>query len=86
MSPNLCLGEDVVRRAHGGDEQLHWPHFAGHRVDDVDHIPSEIDEDFFAGGVTLPHGRAQATLEGAIVFAEPTVAEAARMRAAIFLP
>ena len=80
------LREDVARRAHGGDEQLHRPHLAGRRVDDVDRVAGEVDEHLLAGGMALPHRRAQPALEGAVLLAEPTVAEPVRMSGAIFLP
>ena len=78
--------EDVARRAHGGDEQLHRPHLAGRRVDDVDRVAGEVDEHLLAGGMALPHRRAQPALEGAVLLAEPTVAEPVRMSGAILLP
>ena len=61
--------EDVARRAHGGDEQLHRPHLAGRRVDDVDRVAGEVDEHLLAGGMALPHRRAQPALEGAVLLA-----------------
>src|SRR5277367_3129043 len=80
------LREDVVRRAHGGDEQLHGPHLAGRGIDDVDRVARKVDEDLLAGGVALTHRRSQSALEGVAMLAEPTVAKPVRMRGAIFLP
>ena len=80
------LREDVARRAHGGDEQLHRPHLAGRSVDDVDRVAGKVDEHLLAGGVALPHRGAQSALEGAVMLAEPTVAKPVRMRGAILLP
>ena len=73
------MREDIVRRAHDGDEQLHGPHLAGRGIDDVDYIARKVDEDLLAGGMALPHRRSQSALEGLVMLAEPTVAKPVRM-------
>ena len=80
------LREDVVRRAHDRDEQLHRPNLARHWVDDVDRVAGKIDEDLFAGGVALAHARPQPALERSVVLAKPAVTEPVRMCGAVFLP
>ena len=70
------FGIGVVRCTHRSDEQLHGLHFTAFRIDHVDRVASEVDEDLLAANMRLPHRRADPPLPCVEMGAEPCVAKA----------
>lgn len=53
--PGPGLAIDVTGGSERGDEQLHCPGEARHRIDHVDGVAGEVDEHLLAGGMVLTH-------------------------------
>ena len=80
------LGEGVVRCPQHRDEDLGGTHLPGEPVEHRHGIAGEVHEQLLAGHVGLPHGRRDAVAPFDVEVAEPAVAVAVGMMAAIFLP
>ncbi len=80
------LGKGVIRRSHDRDEDLGGAHLPGEPVEHRHGIAGEVHEQLFAGRVGLPHGRRDAVAPFDVEVAEPAVAVAVGMMAAVFLP
>ena len=78
--------ENVARRAHGCDEELHGAGLAGSGIDDVDGGACVIDEDLLSGGVALAHAGRDLALPGVERDAEPGVTVGVGLTGAILLP
>jgi hypothetical protein len=80
------LDECVIRRSHDRDEDLGGAHLAGEPVEHRHSIAGEVYEQLLAGRVGLPHGRRDPVAPFDVEVAEPAVAVAVGMMAAVFLP
>ena len=80
------LGEGIIRCSHHRDEDLGGAHLPGEPVEHRHGIAGKVQEQLLAGRVGLPHGRRDAVAPFDVEIAEPAVAVAVGMMAAIFLP
>ena len=80
------FGVCIVRGPHRRDEQLHGVGFAGDRIENVDGVAGEIDEDLLPTDVGLAHARARTLLPGLKGRAKPGIAKAVGIGGAILLP
>ena len=80
------LGIGVVRGPQHRDEDLGLAHLPGDRVEHRHGVAGEVHEQLLAGDMGLAHGRRDAAAPFAVEVAEPAVAVAVGMLAAIFLP
>jgi DNA-binding NarL/FixJ family response regulator len=78
--------ECVIRRSHDRDEDLGGAHLPGEPVEHRHSIAGEVYEQLLAGRVGLPHGRRDPVAPFDVEVAEPAVAVAVGMMAAVFLP
>ncbi len=80
------LGVGVVRGAEHGDKYLRNEHFAGEPIGHLHGVARIVDEQLLAGDMDLAQGRLEAASPFLVAFAEPRIAEAVGVCAAILLP
>ena len=80
------FGIGVVRGPQNRDEDLGLAHLPGDRIEHRHGVAGKVHEQLLAGGMGLAHGRRHAAAPFAVEVAEPAVAVAVGMLAAIILP